>query len=122
MSQITYFKQFHVYDLKAPLAPNSPISQVLLITADEFLYRRHQQVVSVLLLSPTPREAESEIRVKINCRSNGGTANLKHDAWVILDQILPMPKSNLMLVSGKEVAEVEKRELEEKLKNWLGLI
>ena len=122
MSQATYFKQFHVYELVKPLAPNSPISLALLITADEFLYRRHQQMVSVLLLSPTPREAESEIRLKISCRSNGGTANLRCDCYAMIDSIVPMPKSNLKLVSGQEIAEPEKGELEEKLKNWLGLI
>jgi len=94
----------------------------LLVTSDEFLYRRHQQMVSVLLLSPTPREAASEIRVQISCRSNGGTANLKGDCWVMIDSILPMTKSNLKLVSGMEIAEPEKRDVEEKLKNWLGLI
>ncbi len=122
MSQTTYFKQFHVYELVKPLSPNSPLSLALLVTSDEFLYRRHQQMVSVLLLSPVPREVASEIRLKISCRSNGGAVNLRSDCYAMIDNILPMPKSNLKLVSGQEIAEVEKRELENKLKSWLGLV
>lgn len=117
----TYFKQYHIYNLVKPLAPNSPIHHVLIVTSDEFLYRRHQQMVTVLLLSPTPREMESEIRVKLDIKNIVGLSGSFSDYWIVVDQLLPMPKSNLILGSGLELSEISKREIANKLANWLGL-
>lgn len=121
MSQITSFRPFHVYTLRRPLAPNSPIRFALIITHEDFLYRHYQDIVSVLLLSPTPRATESDIRVKICCKGNGGTAHLPADHYVAVDSIFPLEKGNLILASGSEIHEREKEEIKAKVAVWLGL-
>lgn len=121
MSSTTSFKPHHVYSLRQSLSPTSPIKFVLVVTAEEFARRHRQETVSVLLLSPTPRDSDSEIRVQINSRNNGGTADLPGDHWVAIDSLTFMPKGNMFVTSGTEISEIEKGEVRRKLAKWLAL-
>ncbi|MEM9528269.1 MAG: hypothetical protein AAGA31_16775 [Bacteroidota bacterium] len=85
------------------------------------MYRHYQETVSVLLLSPTPRAVESDIRVKIHCKGSGGTAHLPADHYVAIDSVFPLQKEQLILASGTEIHEREKEEIKTKLTVWLGL-
>jgi len=91
------------------------------VTDDEFLHRRDQQIVSVLFMYPAPRPVETDIRVKIDCVGSGGTARLPHDHWVVVDGLTFLPKSKLMVTSGTEIREIEKKEVRRKLAAYLGL-
>lgn len=121
MPQPIYFNRFHVYTLRQPLRPNSPISYALVVTNDKFTNRRELPVVSVLFLHPSPREFESDIRVHLQCRSNGGVAHLPHDHWVVVDQLTPIPDKMLVVTSGTPIADHEGREITAKLRDWLDL-
>lgn len=121
MPQPISFNRFHVYTLRRPLAPNSIIKFALVVTNDKFSNRRDQPVVSVLFLSPTPRTLETALRIKIECRTSGGTAHLPFDHYVMVDQLTPVPPNLLMETSGTEITEYEKREVNAKLRDYLDL-
>ena len=119
MSSKTSFRHLHIYTLRASLG-NLPRPQlVLLLTNADIANRHHQRTVSVLPLSPIDRRVETDIRVKVCCPRDGGSANLSCNHFVAIDGMLPMQKSNLMLASATEILEVEKREVLAKLGRYL---
>lgn len=103
------------------MGPVARPQRVLLITDSEFLRRAHHDTVTVLPMSPLNRRADSEIRVRIHCRANKGTAVLDCDHWVAIDGLMPMDKGHLIVQSGTEIHELEKKAIRAGLKNYLGL-
>jgi hypothetical protein len=122
MPSVTSFKALHVYNLRKPLDPSGTLKYALLVTSGEYVHRREHQIVSVLILGDRPSDrAESYIRVKIHCRDSGGTAHLAMNYYGAVDNIMPMPKSNLMVTSAKQITPAEEEDVRAKLKDWLGL-
>ena len=121
MSSKISFKHLHVYTLRKSLGNLARPQQVLLITNAAVANRHHQRTVSVLPLSAIDRRVETEIRVKVLCRREGGSAELDATHYVAIDGALPMEKRNLILASATEILEVEKREVLRKLGMYLGI-
>lgn len=96
--------------------------RVLLVTRTSIANRPQQVTVSVLPLSPTDRKVESEIRVKIHCREERGSAELDCSHFCAIDGMLPMLKSDLILASGTDILDEEKREIGRKLAAYLGFV
>ena len=75
----------------------------------------------MLLLSPEPRDRVSELRVTVQCKGTGGTAQLRRDMYASVDNIFPIKDNMLHLHSGTEIAEHEKADLQGKMRRWLGI-
>ena len=121
-SNVTYFKSLHVYNLRKPIGPpGSPLQYALIITSDKFVSRPEHKIVSVLLLSDRQRNDVSYIRVHIRNITSGGAAHMAMDYYGAVDNILPMPKSNLMVTSCKPITVFEEKDVKEKLREWLDL-
>jgi len=119
MSNVTYFKSLHVYNLRKALGPS--LQYALIITSDKYVSRPEHQIVSVLLLSDRPKNSASYIRVHIKSIGSGGKAHMAMDYYGQVDNIMPMPKSNLMVTSCKPITDSEERDVQVKLKEWLDL-
>ncbi|WP_222936027.1 hypothetical protein [Neolewinella lacunae] len=91
------------------------------MTAEKFTTRHFQQNISVLALTPRDPGVEVDVRVKINCRGNGGSAALPEDHWVVIDSIFPLRKESLIVTSATPITDVEEREVRQRLRDWLGL-
>lgn len=122
MSLVTSFKHYSIYTLRKSLGPMARPQRVLLITRASIANRPHQLTVSVLPLSSVDRKAESEIRVKIHCRSERGSAELDCNHFCAIDGMLPVLKADLILASGTPILAEEKREIGRKLASYLGFV